>query len=75
MMPFLATWMDLRQPKVRLVKAVVFPVVMYGCESFTVTKSQLGKIDAFELWCWGRLLKSPLDCQKIKPVNSKGNQS
>ena len=59
MMPFLATWMDLRQPKVRLVKAVVFPVVMYGCESFTVTKFQLGKIDAFELWCWRRLLRVP----------------
>ena len=45
--------------KVHLVKAVVFPVVMYGCESWTVKKAQHQKIDAFELWCWGRLLRVP----------------
>ena len=45
--------------KVRLVKAVVFPVVMYGCESWTIKKSKYQKIDAFELWCWRRLLRVP----------------
>ena len=45
--------------KVRLVKAVVFPVVMYGCESWTVKKAECRRIDAFELWCWKRLLRVP----------------
>ena len=45
--------------KVHLVKAVVFPVVMYGCESWTVKKAERQKIDAFELWCWRRLLRVP----------------
>ena len=45
--------------KVRLVKAVVFPVVMYGCESWTVKKAKCRRIDAFELWCWRRLLRVP----------------
>ena len=45
--------------KVRLVKATVFPVVMYGCESWTVRKAECRKIDAFELWCWRRLLRVP----------------
>ena len=45
--------------KVRLVKAIVFPVVMYGCESWTVKKAERQKIDAFELWCWRRLLRVP----------------
>ena len=45
--------------KVRLVKAMVFPVVMYGCESWTVKKAERRKIDAFELWCWRRLLSVP----------------
>ena len=45
--------------KVRLVKAIVFPVVMYGCESWTVKKAELQRIDAFELWCWRRLLRVP----------------
>ena len=45
--------------KVRLVKAMVFPVVMYGCESWTVKKAEHGRIDAFELWCWRRLLRVP----------------
>ena len=60
--------------KVHLVKAMVFPVVMYGCESWTVKKAEHRRIDAFELWCQRRLL-SPLDCKKIQPVNPKGNQS
>ena len=45
--------------KVRLVKAIVFPVVMYGCESWTVKKAEHRRIDAFELWCWRRLLRVP----------------
>ena len=45
--------------KVHLVKAMVFPVVMYGCESWTVKKAEPGRIDAFELWCWRRLLRVP----------------
>ena len=60
--------------KVHLVKAMVLPVVMYGCESWTVTKAECQRIDAFELWCWRRLL-SPLDCKKIQPVHPKGDQS
>ena len=59
--------------KVHLVKGMVFPVVMYGCESWTVKKAECRRIDAFELWCWRRLL-SPLDCKEIQPVHSKGDQ-
>ena len=47
------------QTKVRLVKAMVFPVVMYGCESWTMKKTECRRIDAFELWCWRRLLRVP----------------
>ena len=61
--------------KVWLVTALVFPVVMYGCESWTIKKPECQRIDAFELWCWRRLLKSPLDCKEIQPVHPKGNQS
>ena len=60
--------------KVHLLKAMVFPVVMYGCESWTVKKAKHQRIDAFELWCWRKLLSSPLDKKEIKPLNSKGNQ-
>ena len=59
--------------KVRLVRAMVFPVVMYGCESWTVKKAEHWRIDAFELWCWRRLL-SPLACKELQPVHSKGDQ-
>ena len=59
--------------KVHLVKAMVFPVVMYGCESWTVKKAEHRRIDAFELWCW-RTLESPLDCKEIQPVHSEGDQ-
>ena len=58
--------------KVRLVKATVFPVVIYGCESWTVKKAERRRIDAYELWCWRRLL-SPLDCKDIQPVHSEGD--
>ena len=60
--------------KVHLVKAMVFPVVMYGCESWTVKKPEHRRIDAFEMWCW-RTLESPLDCKEIQPVLPKGDQS
>ena len=60
--------------KVCLVKAMVFPVVMYGCGSWTIKKAECRRIDAFELWCWRRLL-SPLDCKEIQLVHPKGNQS
>ena len=59
--------------KIHLVKAMVFPVVTYGCESWTINKVEHQKIDAFELWYY-ITLESPLDCKEIKPVNSKGNQ-
>ena len=55
--------------KVPIVKAMVFPVVMYGCESRTIKKAECRRIDAFE-----KTLESPLDCKEIKPVNPKGNQ-
>ena len=67
--------------KVHLVKAMVFPVVMYGCESWTTEKAGCRRIDAFELWCWRTLLRIldcktwiSLDCKEIKPVNPTGNQ-
>ena len=53
--------------KVHLVKAMVFPVVMCGCESWTIKKAECQRIDAFELWC--------LDCEEIQPVHPKGDQS
>ena len=62
------------QTKIHLVKAMVSSVVMYGCESWTLKKTECWRIDAFELWCQRRLL-SLLDCKEIKPVNPKGNQS
>ena len=60
--------------KFHLVKSMVFPVVMYWCESWTIKKAEHRRTDAFELWCW-RTLESPLDCKEIQPVNPKGNQS
>ena len=61
--------------KVRLVKAMFFPVVMYGCESWTVKKAERLRIDAFELWCWRRLLRVPRTSRRSNPVHSKGDQS
>ena len=55
--------------KVHLVKAMVFPAVMYGCGSWTIKKAECQRIDAVELWCWRRLLRVPY-CKEIKPVNS-----
>ena len=64
---------DITLSKVRLVKAIVFPVVMYGCESWTIKKAEL-LIDAFELWCWRRLLRVPWTARRSNQ-NPKGNQS
>ena len=61
--------------KVCLVKAMVFPVVRYGCESWTIKKAELRIIDAFELWCIEKTLESPLDSKEIQLVYPKGNQS
>ena len=64
---------DITLPKkVHLVKAMVFPVVMYGCETWTIKKAECRRIDAFELWCW-KTLESPLDCKEIQPVHPKEN--
>ena len=60
--------------KTHLVKAMVFPVVRHGCESWTMKKTEHQRIDAFELWCWRRLLRV-LEGKEIKPVNPKGDQS
>ena len=60
--------------KDRIVKAMVFPVVMYGCENWTIKKAECGRIYTFELWCWRRLL-SPLDCEEIQPAHPKVNRS
>ena len=64
---------DITLPTNRLVKAMVFPVVTYGCESWTVKKAECRRTDAFELWFW-RTLESPLDCKEIQPVHSEGDQ-
>ena len=61
--------------KVHLVRAMVFPLVMYGYESWTMKKAECQSIDAFELCCWRRLLRVPLDCKEIQPVNLQRNQS
>ena len=62
--------------KVHLVKAMVFPVVMYGCESWTMKKDERQRIDAFELWCWRRLLRVPWTAGRSVDwlVHSKGDQ-
>ena len=60
--------------KIRLVKAMVFPVVMYGCESWTIRKAERRRIDAFELWCWRRVLRVPWTAKRsnqwiLKEIN------
>ena len=60
--------------KVCVVKAMVFPVLMSGCETWTMKKAEHQRIDAFDLWCW-RTAESPLYCREIQPVHPKGNQS
>ena len=61
--------------KVHTVKAMVFPVVMYGYESWTIKKAEHRRIDGFELWCWRKLLRVPWTAKKIQPVHPKGDQS
>ena len=61
--------------KVHLVKAMIFPVVMYGCENWTMKKAECRRIDAFELWCWRRLLRVPWTAREIQPLHPKGDQS
>ena len=62
--------------KVHLVKAMVSPVVVYGCDSWTVKKAECQRIDAFELWCWRRLLRVPWTARRSnQPVHPKGDQS
>ena len=63
------------QTKGHLIKAMAFPVVMHGYENWTIKKVEHQRIDAFELWCWRRLLRVPWTEKKIKPINPKGNQS
>ena len=58
--------------KFHLVKSMIFPVVMYGCESWTIKKAESRRIDTLELWCWR--LERPLDCKEIQPVHPKGDQ-
>ena len=60
--------------KVRLVKAMVFPVVMYGCENWTVKKAERRRIDAFELWCWRSLLRVPWTSRRSNQSIAKGDQ-
>ena len=60
--------------KVRIVKAMFFPVVMYGCESWTLKKAEHWRTDVFKLWCWRRLV-SLLDCKEVEPASPKGNQT
>ena len=60
---------------VHLVKAMVFPVVMFGCESWTIKKAEHRRIDAFETVVLDKTIESPLDCKEIQPVHSKGDQS
>ena len=60
--------------KVHLVKVMVFPVVIYPCESWIIKKTEHQRIDAFELWYWKKTLESPLDCKEIQPINPKWNQ-
>ena len=60
---------------VHLVKAMVFPIVTHGCESWTIKRAEHQRIDAFELWFWKRLLRAPLNCKEIQPVHTKVAQS
>ena len=57
--------------RVRLIKGMVFPVVMYGCESWTIDKSECQRVDAFELWCWRRLLRVPWSARRSNQLTLK----
>ena len=60
--------------KVHRDKDMVFPVVMYGCESWTIKRAEQRRIEGFKLWCWKRFFESPLNNREIKPINPKRNQ-
>ena len=60
--------------KFHIVKGMIFSVVMYGCESWTIKKTEHQRIDVFELWCWRRLLSVPWTTRRSKPVSPKGNR-
>ena len=76
MLGFMGSQRDITLPTtVRLAKAMVFPVVMYGCESWTIKKAEQRRIDAFETVVLEKTLESPLDCKEIQPVLPKGDQS
>ena len=67
---------DITLPRqVLLIKAMIFPVVIYGCESWAIKKAERQRTDAFELWCWRRLWRVPWTAREIQPVNPKGYQS
>ena len=61
--------------KVHIIKVIVFPGVMYGCESWSIKKAECQRIDAIEVWCWKKTLESPLDWKEIQPVHPEGNHS
>ena len=61
--------------KVCLIRAMVFPVVMYGCETWSIKKAECRRIDTFELWCWRILLRVPWNCKELQPVQPKGNKT
>ena len=61
--------------KVCIFKAMVFPVIMYGCESWAIKKAEHHRINAYEPWCWRRLLKSPMNCKEIQSVHPKGDST
>ena len=66
---------DISLLTVHIAKAMVFLVVMYRCESWTIKNAECQRIDAFKLWCWRKLLRvHPLGCKEIQPVHLKGNQ-
>ena len=71
----LKSWDITLLTKVCAVKAMVFPVVKYGCENWTIKKAEHQRIDAFKLWCWRRFFESPMDSKEIQPVHRKGNHS
>ena len=68
-------WATELNPSFHLVKAMIFPVVMYGCETTLIKKAECQRIDAFKMWCWRRLSRVPWTAKEINPVNPKGNQS
>ena len=64
----------LKSRDIHIVKAIVFPVVMYSCESWTTKKAECQRIDSFRLWFWSKDSQESLHCKEMKPVNPKGNQ-